>query len=161
MKRYIVAFLGIAMLITYGVTAGAAEWKTNFAEATTNAVKSGKYMLVDFSGSDWCGWCMKLDEEVFSKPEFATFAKKNLICVSIDFPRTKTQTPELKAQNSALAQKYTIQGFPTVLIMSPEGELVATTGYQDGGAKKYVESLQKMIADHKQKPKFKAQDAKK
>ena len=159
-KRNLVAVLGIAMLVGFGVTAGATEWQTNFAEASTNAAKTGMYMLVDFSGSDWCGWCMKLDEEVFGKAEFAAFAKKNLICVSIDFPRKTEQSKALKEQNNALAQKYAVQGFPTVLILSPKGELVTTTGYEAGGAKKYVESLQQVIADHKQKLKANVRDAK-
>ena len=122
--------------------------ETDFAKASIDAGKSGLYMLLDFSGSDWCGWCVKLDNEVFSKSAFTDFAKKNLVCVLVDFPRQNEQTTKVKEQNSALARKYDIQGFPTVIILSPEGDLVGKIGYQEGGANKYVEHLKEMIGTY-------------
>lgn len=151
MKRSVLAGLGIVIMVAFGVKAEAAGWETDFAKASTNASKSGLYMLLDFSGSDWCGWCVKLDEEVFSKGDFKKFAKENLVCVLVDFPHQKTQSKKLKEKNAELAKKYGVQGYPTVIILSPEGDLVARTGYQEGGAKKYVENLKKMIDEHKQK----------
>jgi protein disulfide-isomerase len=106
-------------------------------------------MLLDFSGSDWCGWCVKLDKEVFSKPAFKTFAKTNLVCVLVDFPRQKPQSKKLKEQNAELARKYGIRGYPSVIVLSPEGDLVGKTGYQEGGPQKYVAHLQEMIDDYK------------
>ena len=138
-------------MVAFGMKAEAAGWETDFAKASTNASKSGLYMLLDFSGSDWCGWCMKLDEEVFSKADFKKYAKTNLVCVLVDFPQQKNQSKKLKEQNAELAKQYDVQGYPSVIVLSPEGNLVGRTGYQEGGAKKYVEDLKKMIDEHKQK----------
>ncbi len=158
MNRKVMAGLVAVMMAAFGLKAEAADWETDFAKASTNASKSGLYMLLDFSGSDWCGWCVKLDKEVFSKPEFKTFAKTNLVCVLVDFPQQKHQSKKLKDQNGALAKKYGIRGYPSVIILSPDGDLVGRTGYQEGGAKKYVDQLKEMIAEHKkQQPKKEAE----
>lgn len=146
------------MMAAFGVKAEAADWETDFAKASTNASKSGLYMLLDFSGSDWCGWCVKLDKEVFSKPDFKAFAKTNLVCVLVDFPKQKHQSKKLKDQNAELAKKFGIRGYPSVILLSPDGELAGTTGYQEGGAKKYVGQLKEIIAEHKkQQPKKEAE----
>lgn len=108
-------------------------------------------MLVDFSGSDWCGWCIKLEAEVFSQPEFKQYAQKNLVCVLVDFPNEKYQSEELKARNRRLSEQYAVEGYPTVLILSPGGKLVVTTGYQAGGALIYVNYLKQVIAYFKRK----------
>jgi thiol-disulfide isomerase/thioredoxin len=81
-------------------------------------------LLVDFTGSDWCGWCIKLNREVFSKPEFQEYANKNLVLLEIDFPRSKTQSDTVKKQNEELATQYQIQGFPTVVVLNEEGRKV-------------------------------------
>ena len=129
----------------------ARDWDTDFGEASARAKEQGMYMLLDFSGSDWCGWCIKLDEEVFSRNAFQTFAKDSLVCVLLDFPRRKPQSDRLKEQNQALAQRYGVQGFPTVLILSPDGDPVERTGYRRGGPEKYVEHLKEIINKHKAK----------
>lgn len=151
MNRKMLAGLAVMIMVVLGVKAESAAWETDFAKASTNASKSELYMLLDFSGSDWCGWCMKLDAEVFSKADFKKYAKTNLVCVMVDFPHQKTQSKKLKEQNAELAKKYDVHGYPTVIILSPEGDLVGRTGYQEGGAKKYVEHLKEMIDEHKQK----------
>lgn len=84
-----------------GVVAVRAEgpaWLTDAAKAQAQAKAEKKLVLLDFTGSDWCGWCIKLNKEVFSKPEFAEYAKKNLVLVEVDFPRRKKLSP---AQNKA------------------------------------------------------------
>jgi len=129
------------------------EWQTDFGKASAEAKADNKYILMDFSGSDWCGWCMKLDEEVFSKKAFKEFAKSDLVCVIVDFPRAKKLPAKLTRQNSELQNKYKVHGYPTVILLSPDGELAATLGYQEGGPEKYVEDLKKMIEAHKQKAK--------
>ena len=116
-------------------------WLTNFDEAKAKAIKDQKPMLIDFTGSDWCGWCIKLDEEVFSQADFQEFASDSLVLVEIDFPKNKVQSEELKVQNKALAEKYSIRGFPTILLLSPEAELIEKTGYQSGGAKAYFSHI--------------------
>ncbi|OGS34063.1 MAG: hypothetical protein A2283_22145 [Lentisphaerae bacterium RIFOXYA12_FULL_48_11] len=156
MNRRVLSGLAVMSMVVFGMKVEAAEWETDFAKASTNASKSGLFMLLDFSGSDWCGWCVILEKEVFSKTEFNKFAKENMVYVLVDFPRQKKQSEKLKEQNSELAKKYDVQGFPTVIILSPEGDLVGRTGYQEGGAKKYVEHLKEMIDEYKkQHPKKK------
>jgi protein disulfide-isomerase len=121
-------------------------WMADYDAALKQAAAENKYVLVDFSGSDWCGWCIKLDEEVFSKPEFIEYAKANLICVLLDFPRGKELPKAQKDANQALLEKFQVQGFPTVLIFNPQGRLVKQTGYRPDGAAKYVEFIKGVIA---------------
>ncbi len=127
----------------------AKEWGTDFKKAAVVAKASDKYILLDFSGSDWCMWCMKLDKEVFSQNDFKNFVKDNLVCVLVDFPRAIKQTKKLKRQNKDLAQKYGVRGFPTIIILSPDGELVGKTGYEKGGARKYAQHLKEIIDEYK------------
>ena len=99
-------------------------------------------MLVDFSGSDWCGWCKKLDTEVFAQPEFLKGVKKDFVLVMVDSPKDKALLSEKATkQNPELVKKYGISGYPTVLIMDAAGEVLEKTGYRDGGAKAYVKYL--------------------
>jgi thioredoxin-related protein len=123
-----------------------AAWMTDFEAAKAKASAEKKPLLVDFTGSDWCGWCIKLDNEVFSKKAFKDYAKENLILVEIDFPRKQAQTAALKAQNEALAKKYGVRGFPTILILDAAGEVIEQTGYRRGGPDKYIAHLQEILA---------------
>jgi len=153
MNRRMLVGLVVMSMVAFGIKSEAAsEWETDFSKASTNASKSELYMLLDFCGSDWCGWCIKLEKEVFSKPDFKKYAKQNLICVMVDFPRKKSQNKKLKEQNVELAKKYGVRGYPTVVILSPDGSLVGTTGYKEGGAQKYVDHLKEMIDAYKKQP---------
>lgn len=125
-------------------------WETDFDKAQAKAKEEGKHILIDFSGSDWCGWCVKLDKEVFSQDAFKAYAKDNLVLVLIDFPRDKSkQSEEEQKKNSELQKKFGVRGFPTVYIVSPEGKTVAKTGYQAGGPEAYVTHIKQLIADAK------------
>ncbi|MBL8843139.1 MAG: thioredoxin family protein [Planctomycetes bacterium] len=121
------------------------SWLTDFAAAQKLAKKSKKPLLVDFTGSDWCGWCIKLDEEVFSKAEFKTWAAENVVLVKLDFPR-KTKLPdELAKQNKELAAKYSIQGYPTILFLDAKGEKIEQSGYLEGGPEKWIADAEKKL----------------
>lgn len=122
------------------------DWMTDFKEAKAKAKAEGKPILVDFTGSDWCGWCIKLDKEVFSKKVFKDYAAENLILVEIDFPRKKEQSAELVAQNEALAEQYKIRGFPTILILDADGKVLKSTGYQRGGPENYIAHIKAILA---------------
>jgi thioredoxin-related protein len=121
-------------------------WMTDFEAAQAKAKAENKPLLLDFTGSDWCGWCIRLDEEVFSQAAFREYAADELVLVEIDFPRRTDQPAKLKAQNEALAQKYGIRGFPTILVLSPEGELIEKTGYRRGGPQAYVAHIKEILA---------------
>lgn len=130
--------------------AGHDEWYTDFEKAKATAKAENKHILIDFSGSDWCGWCVKLDKEVFSQEAFKEYAKDNLILVMADFPRNKSnQSAALQKQNEKLMQEFGVRGFPTVFILGPDGEAIEKTGYQDGGPEAYVEYIKKVVADAK------------
>ena len=116
-------------------------WQTDFKAAQAKAKQEKKYMLVDFTGSDWCIWCVRLHNEVFDKEEFKSGAPKQYVLVELDFPNEKEQSDELKKQNKELAKQYEVKGFPTVLVMDADGQVVARTGYRPGGPEKYLDKL--------------------
>ena len=125
--------------------AGDSLWFENIKQAKAKAKETNKPMLLNFSGSDWCIWCKRLNKEVLSKSAFEEYAKSNLVLVSVDFPQFTSQRDDLKNQNQELAQTYKIKGFPTVVLLSSEGEEIGRTGYQPGGPEKYIEHLKSII----------------
>ncbi len=151
MKKYFVISILMVIVMLCCSKSEATNWETDFEKASTTAKASDKYMLLDFSGSDWCGWCIRLEKEVFSQDAFKDFAEKNLVCVLVDFPRAKVQTGELKQQNLDLARKYEIKGYPTIIVLSPDGKPVGKTGYLQGGPWEYARHLKKIIEDYKGK----------
>jgi len=119
------------------------HWAADFDVAVQQAREEGKNLLIDFTGSDWCSWCIKLHDEVFSKEEFMSYATENYVLVALDYPRSdeaKARVPNPE-RNQELAAKYEISGFPTVLLMTPDGDVFGRTGYQPGGAVDYVTHL--------------------
>ncbi|MFN3239910.1 MAG: thioredoxin family protein [Planctomycetota bacterium] len=117
-------------------------WMQNFEAAKAKAKAENKDLLVDFTGSDWCGWCIRLDNEVFSKEEFQQEAPKHFVLVKLDYPQDKSiLTKEIIEQNKKLQQVYNIQGYPTILLMSHAGRVYGQMGYEQGGPAPYVEKL--------------------
>jgi thioredoxin-related protein len=126
------------------VAAAKAGWLTSLEQAQKEAQAKNRLLLMDFTGSDWCGWCIMLDKEVFSKPEFKEYATKNLVLLELDFPRSKKMPPEVTAQNEKLAMKYGIQGFPTVVVFDSSGKPLGALGYQAGGPQAFIAQLEKL-----------------
>lgn len=117
-------------------------WVTDFAKAKAQAKAEKKDLLIDFTGSDWCSWCKKLDEEVFSQDSFLAEAPKGFVLVKLDFPHDPSKTtPELAAQNKKLAEQYPIPGYPTILLTDADGLVYGQTGYQPDGPEKYLAML--------------------
>lgn len=124
----------------------AAGWKTDYEKALAEAKLEHKIVLLDFTGSDWCGWCMKLDKEVFSKPAFKQYAADNLILVEVDFPRAKHLTRKVQAQNAELKTKFGVTGYPTIVLLDEDGnKLGEQAGYLEGGPEAFIA----MIESHK------------
>ena len=121
------------------------NWEENLETALQKAKTENKAVLVNFTGSDWCVWCQKLSAEVFSQSEFEDYADNNLILVRLDFPRSIEQSAETKAYNNQLAQRYGVQGFPTILLFNSQGKMVLQTGYQPGGPVSYVNHLKSYL----------------
>src|SRR5438046_9498782 len=120
------------------------DWLTDFDAAKAKAKSDHKLVLLEFTGSDWCSYCKLMQAEVFSKPEFQQYAAKNLILVELDFPRSKPQSDAVKTQNMKLASEYEIEGFPTLIVLSPDGKRVANFfGYMEGGPEAFIAAVDK------------------
>ena len=120
----LVAFL----FLSINAIAGKTGWDDDYEKALAEAKEDNKLVLLDFTGSDWCGWCIKLDDEVFSKSEFKRFAKDNLVLVELDYPHGKRQVKKLQEQNAALKEKFGVRGFPTLIVVDAEGKEQARWG---------------------------------
>ena len=120
-----------------------ATWFADYDAAAKEASKTGKDLLVDFTGSDWCVWCKRLHAEVFEFEAFQKGVENDFILVALDFPNSdeaKAQVPN-PDRNRELQEQHAIVGFPTILLMTSEGEVYGRTGYQEGGPEKYVAHL--------------------
>jgi thioredoxin-related protein len=133
----------ISLLLVLGSIAVEAQeltWETDINKAIKVSNKTKKPMLLFFTGSDWCGWCIRLQKEVLKTPEFAKWAKENVVLVELDYPRRTAQSEALKAQNAGLQQAFGVQGFPTVWLATatqkdgkPSFTGIGNTGYVAGG----------------------------
>jgi thioredoxin-related protein len=135
----ILAMALVAFLFTLQAHAQVLNWKTDLAQAKAAAAESKRFILLDFTGSDWCPWCIRMDKEVFERPAFADFAAKHLVLVKLDFPRSKPQPAAEKVQNQQLAQKFGIQGYPTYVLLDSTGnEVRRQEGYLPGGPVEFI-----------------------
>jgi thioredoxin-related protein len=128
------------VLSSFAVQAQELKWETNINKAISVSNKTKKPMLLFFTGSDWCGWCIRLQKEVLKTPEFAAWAKKNVVLVELDYPRKTPQSEVIKAQNAGLQEAFGIQGFPTIYFATakvkggkPSFTGIGSTGYVAGG----------------------------
>ena len=146
MKKTILASLLLALTVSISTAAGD-EWMTDFEAAKQKAAAENKDLLVNFTGSDWCSWCIKLVDEVFKHDAFKKGVADNFVLVELDFPQDKSKLDEsTQKQNEMLQEKYSIQGFPTILLLDDQGRPYAQTGYQAGGPEKYLVHLDKLLA---------------
>ncbi len=129
--------LALTAAVAAVAPAFAAEWMNDLNAANEKAKVEHKLILMDFTGSDWCGWCIRLRKEVLDKPEFEAYAKDKFVLMEVDMPRKTQLAPEIKAQNKQLCDKYHVAGFPTMLVVTYKGTVVG--GF--GGYKK-AEDLQ-------------------
>ncbi|MGE9267176.1 MAG: thioredoxin family protein [Verrucomicrobiales bacterium] len=135
----------ILSLLLLAAPLASAQWMADFDAAKKKAAAENKALLVEFTGSDWCPPCIALQREVFSKKEFTDKASQDFVLVKVDFPKKKPLSPELQKKNEALAKKYGIQGFPTILFMTPKGRVFKQAGYQPGGVKPYLGLLESAL----------------
>lgn len=146
MKKIAIALVACCALLRVG--AEELQWMTDLSKAQAKAKEEKKLVLVDITGSDWCGFCIKLKKEVFSTPEFAEYAKKNLVLVEADFPTHKELSAEQKKANAEVKKKYApeFHGYPTIVLLDASGKkLGEQTGYAPGsGPKDYIGKLEKI-----------------
>ncbi|PYK39249.1 MAG: hypothetical protein DME60_10020 [Verrucomicrobia bacterium] len=120
-------------------------WQTDYKKAQEEAKTNKKLLLVDFTGSDWCGYCIRLNREILSKSQFKDYASKNLVLLEVDFPRAKQQSTTLKEQNQRLAEEYQIEGFPTIVVLNGDGRKVwRYDGYFPDGPDAFIAALEKL-----------------
>ena len=128
-------------------------WHTDMSKATDISIKENKPMFLFFTGSDWCGWCIRLQKEVFKTPEFIKWAKDNVVLVELDFPRKNEQTDAVKMQNAQLQQQLQVRGYPTVWFVSAAKTAEAkvnlnalgSSGYVAGGPKVWIDGANQII----------------
>lgn len=125
-----------------GAPQSSVQWITDFPTALNEARSNNKRVLLDFTGSDWCPWCMKFDREALSTSQFADYAQNKLILVKVDFPNNVPQSEELRQANKNLAARYNVSGYPTLLLVDESGkELGRQVGYAPGGADAFTAEL--------------------
>jgi len=128
-------------------TANDVKWTEDYKAALEQAKKDKKMVLLDFTGSDWCGPCISLHDKVLSSPEFAKWAKERFVLVTLDYPSEKKQTDAVKKQNAELKDKYKIQGYPTVILLNAEEKEVARTlGYGGQVPAEWIATQEKELA---------------
>lgn len=122
MFKNALCMIGLAAMVA---PAFAAEWMTDLEAARTKAAAEDKAVLVDFTGSDWCGWCIRLRKDVFDTPAFDAYAKDKFVLVEIDLPRTPGKlSQEQLEKNQQLCEQYRVEGFPTIIVMNPQGAIL-------------------------------------
>lgn len=120
-------------------------WSTDLAQAQAQARAENKAVLVNFTGSDWCGWCMRLRKDVFLKPAFTNYAQTNLVLVEVDFPKRKPLAPAALKANQQLAQQFQVQGFPTLVLLDANGNRLGNVNYANGGPKTFIAEVEKLL----------------
>ncbi len=133
-------------------------WYTDMSKASELSMKENKPLMMFFTGSDWCGWCIRLQKEVFKTEEFTKWAKENVILVELDFPKRTPQDESIKMQNAQLQQIFQVRGYPTVWLVNPEktaeGKVnlsaLGSTGYVAGGPEKWLESANNIMKNNQQ-----------
>lgn len=154
MKKLILSLMALAAVVAWQTGCASSSssteshaklpWGTDIKQAQATAQSTGHPVLLDFTGSDWCGWCIKMHKDVLDTPKFADYAKANLVLMEVDFPQQKPQTEALKKSNEALQEKYKIEGFPTYVLLSGEGkEIWRHEGYLEGGPEAFIAEVEK------------------
>jgi len=150
----------IALFLVMGAMTMQAQdlvWHNDVKKATEISKKTKKPMMLFFTGSDWCGWCIRLQKEVFKTPEFTKWAKDNVVLVELDFPRRSPQQPEIQQQNMQLQQTFQVMGYPTVWFVKGSinkdkqvnFEKLGSTGYVAGGPAKWLEGANQILSANK------------
>tara|TARA_X000000368_G_scaffold100812_1_gene77739 strand:- start:42 stop:530 length:489 start_codon:yes stop_codon:yes gene_type:complete len=152
MKK-LISILLLFLTINVFAQEGELNWHTDVNKAIELSIESEKPLFMFFTGSDWCGWCIRLQKEVFFKPDFVKWAKENLILVELDFPRRKKLDESLKQQNDNLRQMFAVRGYPTGWFVVPEIEdkkvnfkRLGSQGYVAGGPTNWINGANKILS---------------
>jgi thioredoxin-related protein len=146
--RSLIAPLSLFCSSIFVASAFAAEgWLIDFEKAKAQAAAEKKDLLMDFTGSDWCGWCIRLRKEVFDTDEFRAQAPKKYVLLELDYPQDQSKVSEAtRAQNDRLQSQFGIQGYPTIFLADSQGRPYAQLGYEKGGPEAYLKILEEARA---------------
>lgn len=136
----------VATVAVSGAEVG--KWTQDYDAAQKLAAEKKLPILINFTGSDWCGWCMLMDKKVFAQDEWKNFAKDNVVLAYINFPRNKALVPmHFVTRNNQLAEKYGIKGYPTYIVLSPDGKTVLGKlgASRDANPKDFIEKFNALI----------------
>ena len=153
MKKFISIILLFLTLNTFSQESEL-KWHTDLNKAIELSIEDNKPLFMFFTGSDWCGWCIRLQKEVFFKTEFVKWAKENLTLVELDFPRRKKLDESLRQQNDNLRQMFAVRGYPTGWFVIPEIQedkkinfkRLGSQGYVAGGPKNWINGANKILS---------------
>lgn len=154
MKQVFTFLCSLMMSVTYFTNIEAAQpglinWMTNYEQAVNQAKSTSKPIVLFFTGSDWCSWCIKLERESLDTREFAMAVGDRFIFVKLDFPVNSPLPSNIASQNKQLQKKFNVRGFPTLVILDPNQlTQIGTTGYRAGGGRAYADHLLKIISDY-------------
>jgi protein disulfide-isomerase len=151
-------FLTLLLIGSMSIQAQDLYWETNINKAIEVSNKTKKPLLMFFTGSDWCGWCIRLQNEVLKTPEFAKWAAENVVLVELDYPRRTDQPSDIKRQNAEMQNTFQVQGYPTIWITNAtkkDGktnfEQLGSTGYVAGGPTAWLAGADEIIAKNTKK----------
>lgn len=149
-----IAIIVLLTFSSFAIQAQELTWHTDVNKASEIAIKTKKPLMLFFTGSDWCGWCIRLQKEVFKTPEFLRWASENVTLVELDFPRRKQLAPELAQQNRTFEQMFGIRGYPTVWFVTPllvDGKMtfnrLGSTGYVANGPQGWLPGANQILAN--------------
>ena len=142
-KSWLISLLALA-LVAHPILAAEVEWFTDINAAVARARAENKFILLDFTGSDWSAWSQRFKTEIFDQPEFAEFASVNFVLVEVDFPHDKPQSDAQKQVNNQLLQLYHVDRFPTTILLNSAGDQVGAGGYLEGGPKAFIAAMEKI-----------------
>lgn len=158
MKKLFLAFLGLICCasVLYAASTTPKGWYDDYTKASGESAKLKRPMLILFTGSDWCPFCVKLKKEVLDKKEFKKYAEKNLILLYIDLPRYAEMPAEMVKKNRQLCSMFEVRGFPTSVVVSPDGKVLGRiggfprkAGFSSNPAAGYIKTLTEMISGKK------------
>lgn len=130
--------VALASYVSQNDKANQGKWLESYEEAVKLSEQTGKPILADFTGSNWCGYCVKLKKEVFDTPQFKAWAAGNVILLELDYPRPNLQADWIKRQNNMLRDRYEIASYPTVMILNADGSVIGSQGYKKGGPNRWI-----------------------
>lgn len=144
-RRVTAAVVFTALVLGLGGRAAAVTWTNSYTKALAEAKSTGKPILANCTGSDWCGWCWKLRDEVFKTPAFEKWAAERVVLLEVDFPKRKRQPRALRVQNQRFKAKYGVGGFPTILFLDSSGKVLGRSGYRRGGAEAWIKNAERFL----------------